>query len=321
MHPAIRFAPVVLLFAAVIGSAPAQQQEGPVNTRVLVRADVKKGAAPPSLRASDIKVNVAGRDVPVVSVAPAMALKTMSGAPAGQPLEVAVLLDDGLRSNFAINISEISSFVRETASPSVAVGVGYMRNGTVNFGKGFSHDPDVVAKGVRIPLSSGGISASPYFCLQDLVKHWPTNTGAARVVIMITNGIDYYNGSVSPLNQDSPYVTQAIRDAQRARVPVYSIYFGGRGVNGFYSSASGQNYLAQVAQGTGGETYNQGQITPPSISPFLKQFQQALAHSYQVSFQDSGNSLQRLKITTTAPGVKLKAQSDVQAAPRGNGRD
>jgi hypothetical protein len=313
MISGVRFAPVVLLFAACGGVLSAQQQEGPSVTRVLVRADVKHDAAAPSLRTSDIKVEVAGREVPVVNVSPAVASAGLSGSARTQPLEVAVLLDEGLRTNFDTNLREVVDFARSTANRNTAVGVGYMRNGTVAFGQPFSTDPDVVAKAVRIPLSAPGISASPYFCLQDLLKHWPTRTGAPRVVIMITNGIDYYNGSVSPLNQDSPYVDETIRLAQRANVPVYSIYFGGRAVNGFYSSASGQNYLSELADKTGGETYNQGQITPPSIAPFFRQFQQALSRTYDVSFQDSGRDLQRLKVSTTTPGVKLRAQDQVQA--------
>lgn len=319
MISGVKFAPLILL-AATFGSSMVAQQEGPVTTRVLVRADVKKSAASPSLQTSDVKVNVAGRDVPVLRVTPAIAANTLSGSH-GQPLEVAVLLDDGLRTNFATNLSEVTSFVRSTASPNTAVGVGYMRNGAVAFSQPFSTDPDVVAKAVRIPLSAPGISASPYFCLQDLVKHWPTRTGAPRVVLMITNGIDRYNGSVSPLNQNSPYVDAAISDAQRAGVPVYSIYFGGRAINGFYSSASGQNYLAKMAQETGGEMYNQGQLTPPSIAPFLKQFQQALARTYDVTFQDSGRNLQRLKVSTHVTGVKLEAQTQVQAGSPGSTRE
>ena len=299
----------------------AQQEEGPVTTRIVVRADVKHDAAPPALRTSDVTVNVAGRDVPVISVAPAIASPGLSGAGGAQPLEVAVLLDDGLRTNFDTNLGEVEQFVRSTTSRTTSVGVGYMRNGSVYFGQPFSNDPDVVAKSVRIPLSAGGVSASPYFCLQDLVKHWPTRTGAARVVLMITNGIDRYNGSVSPLNQDSPYVEEAIRDAQRANVPVYSIYFGGRAVNGLFSSASGQNYLGQLAKETGGDTYNQGEITPPSIAPFFRQFQQALAHSYEVNFQDSGKGLQRLKVSTGVSGVKLQAQTEVQAGSPASARE
>lgn len=314
-----RFAGIVFAVSTSGAALLMAQQEGPQTTRVLVRADAKGGAAP-ALQASDVTVNVAGRDLPVLRVTPLVAPATLTGRSTAQPVEVAIVLDDGLRSNFDINLKEVTQFVRGTVSPTTAVGVGYMRNGAVYFSKGFSTDPEVVGKSVRIPLGAGGVSASPYFCLQELVKHWPTQTGAARVVLMITNGIDPYNGSVSPLNQNSPYVDDAIRDAQRANVPVYSIYFGGRGVNGFYSSASGQSYLSKLAEETGGETYNQGQITPPSIAPFFKQFRKALGESYAVGFQDSGNSLQRLKVSTTVPGVKLRAQHEVRAGGAGSNR-
>lgn len=305
------FACGLLFVSALSVSTISAQVEGPVNTRVIARAEVKGDAQAPVLQASTVRVNVAGRDVPVGSVTPLIGTQGLQGPVGGRLTEVAVVLDDGLRFNFDTNLKEVVAFVRGLASPTVSVGLGYMQNGSVVFGSGFSTDPDTVAKSARLPLGVGGVSASPYFCVQDLIKHWPTTTGAPHVILMITNGIDPYNGSVSPLNQDSPYVLNTITTAQKAGVPVYSIYFGGRGVNGLYSSASGQGYLAQLADGTGAETYNQGQITPPSITPFLKQFTEALNHSYDLVFQDSGKGLQRLKVS--APGVKLKAQSEVEA--------
>src|SRR5207248_1200936 len=111
-------------------------------------------------------------------------------------VEVAVMIDDGLRGNFGQQLREIDNFIDATVAPNVAVGIGYMRNGRVDFPVGFSTEAEQEKKAVRLPMSSAGISGSPYFCLQDLVKHWPTKTGAAHVVLMITNGIDPYNGSV-----------------------------------------------------------------------------------------------------------------------------
>ena len=91
------------------------------------------------------------------------------------------------------------------------------------------------------------MSASPYFCLSEFAKNWPgtpvearrnpealdamgpaaAGTRKARFVLMITNGVDPYNGSTSILNQDSPYVATAVRDAQRAGAAVYSILLYG----------------------------------------------------------------------------------------------
>lgn len=283
------------------------QDEGPSTLRVIVRAEAKHDAVPPALQASDVKVEFNGKVADVTNLQPLT-------RPGGRPVEVALLIDDGLRGNFGTQLRDVEQFVQATAGPQVALGVGYMRNGRAEFPAGFSTEPEQAMKAVRLPISAAGISGSPYFCLQDLVKHWPTNTNAAHVVLMITNGIDYYNGSVSPLNQDSPYVQSALDDAQRAGVPVYSIYYGGRNFNANLPSFSGQSYLSQVAEGTGGELFNGGQINPPSLTPYFKQFNTALRESYVVSFVSGGRRLEALKVSTKVSGVKLHAQKAASAA-------
>lgn len=303
------------LTCVLFGMAPlaTRAQEGPQSTRVIVRAE-GKGGTPASLRPTDVKVEVGNHDTPVSGITPLVQTAGLSGGTRGPQLEVAILLDDGLRGNFDVNVGELEKFVGATVSPTTSVGVGYMRNGSVYFPQGFSKEAETERNAVRLPISVPGSSGSPYFCLQDLLKHWPTHTDAARVVLMITNGIDLYNGSVSPLNQDSPYVDETISLAQRAAVPVYSIYFGGRGINNGPGSFSGQNYLSKVADETGGISLNQGTLTPPTITPFLQRFQQALNNSYELRFLLASRRLERLKVSSTQSGVKLRAQNQVQTA-------
>ena len=170
-----------------------------------------------------------------------------------------------------------------------------------------------------------GASASPYFCLSDFVKNWPSSaedqpgpqsqqpTHKARIVLMITNGVDPYNGSTSITNQDSPYVAAAVTDAQRAGVPVYSIYYTDAGFGRGRGSFSGQSYLQQVAQGTGGTAYYQGTGNPVSLAPFLKQFQTALAETYVATFPvDANKKMVSLKLSTTLPKTKVNAPSEVR---------
>jgi hypothetical protein len=295
---------VALLVSGTAVTASAQV-EGPGTVRVVVRAESKGEAAP--LQPADVKVEFDGKKIDAARIRPLVRT-------GGQPIEVAVLLDDGLRGNFGSQLRDVEDFIDATASPQVAVGIGYMRNGVAVFPAGFSTEPEQEKKAVRLPLAARGVSGSPYFCLQELVKHWPTNSNAPRVVLMITNGIDYYNGSVSPMNQDSPYVSQAVTDAQRAGVPVYSIYYGGRDVNAALPSFSGQSYLSQVGEGTGGDSFNGGQINPPSLSPYFKQFNRALRESFVLSFQTSSMKLERLKVSTKVSGVKLRSQNQAMAS-------
>jgi hypothetical protein len=136
--------------------------------------------------------------------------------------------------------------------------------------------------------------------------------------MMLTNGVDPYNGSVSPMNQNSVYVDNAIRDAQRAGVPVYSIYYGNAGIRGGAASFSGQSYLARVADETGGRAYFQGMGNPVSLSPFFDQFRNAIAESFVATFPATArnNELVDLKFSTTLPSTKLQAPRQARPGTR-----
>jgi len=190
---------------------------------------------------------------------------------------------------------------------------------------GFTANHAAAAQSLRLPMGLRGASASPYFCLSDFVKNWPSEaenqsgaqsqqfTHKARIVLMITNGVDPYNGSTSITNQDSPYVAAAVTDAQRAGVPVYSIYYGDVGFGRGRGSFSGQSYLLQVAQGTGGQAYYQGTGSPVSLAPFLKQFQNSLAETYVATFPVEGNKKTvTLKVSTDLPKTKVNAPQEVR---------
>jgi hypothetical protein len=201
-----------------------------------------------------------------------------------------------------------------------------MQNGRVVAQQPFTTDHDAAAGNLRIPLASAGVSASPYFCLSDFVKNWPGGEGSqgalikpkARFVMMLTNGVDPYNGSVSPLNQNSIYVQNAVRDAQRAGVSVSSIYYGDAGIRGGAASFSGQSYLAQVSEGTGGTAYFQGTSSPVSLTPFLDKFRKAIAESFIATFPASSrkDELINLKASTTLHSTKLIAPTQVRPGTR-----
>ena len=295
-------ASALALFCTML-SAQEIPTEGPVTTTALISAQSKNDAP---LDPSKLKLEVNGHPAAIASVQP-----VQKG-----PAQIAILIDDGLRGSFSLQLDEIRQFIT-ALPPSAQVLVGYMQNGTVrSTGEGFSADHAAVASQLRVPLSSPGISASPYFCLSDLVKHWPSPQPGARFVMMITNGVDPYNGRPSVLNQDSPYVQTAQEDAQRAGVAVYAIYYGDRAERGGEVNFSGQNYLSQVAQATGGQSLYQGFIEPVSFKPYLAEFQQAISESYLVSFpavttRERGNTLTRIKLTTSQSGVKIHAPDGV----------
>lgn len=294
------------------------QNEGAVPTQALVTVESK---SPPPAGAADVVVEVNGHKTPLTGWNPVSP---------GQA-QVALLIDDGLRQSMARNLGELKSFLT-SLPPSVEVLVGYMQNGRVVEAQPFTTDHAAAANALRIPQGMPGESASPYFCLSDFVKHWPgqeggnpsasatiqrgpsnANGGRARFVLMITNGVDPYNGSTSLMNQDSPYVQAAVTDAQRAGVAVYSIYSSDSGIRGPRASVSGQDYLQQVADATAGRLFYEGTWSPVDLTPFLKEFAGAIGRTYVASFDApaKGRDLVRLKVTANSKS-KLRAPQAVE---------
>jgi hypothetical protein len=282
----------------------AHAQEGPAPTQALITIDSKDA---PQLTANDLQVEVNNHKLPLTSLAPVL--------PAGA--QVAILIDDGMRVSFGREIGALRTFIT-SLPPQTEVFVGYMSNGRVDQKSYFTTDHVGAASKVRIPMGTPGISASPYFCLSDFVKRWPSegfdgNASArkARFVLMLTNGVDPYNGSTSLMNQNSPYVETAQKDAQRAGVAVSSIYFGDSGFRGGRASFSGQSYLAQVAEATGGKAYFEGTGNPVSLDPFLDQFKQSLGETYVATFPAVGKDLVEFRVKTNIPKVKVRAPQQV----------
>jgi hypothetical protein len=285
--------------ATFAGAAISQElpPEGPVPTTALINVESKH---PVQLDPHALSLQVNGHGAPITSV---------RAAGSGQ-IEIAILIDDGLRSFFGQQLVEIQNFIN-ALPPNGKVLVGYMQNGMVRSSGHFSSDHQEIASQLRLTTSVPGSSASPYFCLSDFVKKWPSQDHAARFVLMITNGVDPYNGRPSLMNEDSPYVQAAQDDAQRAGVAVYSVYFPDAGFRRGYGSLSGQSYLQQVGDATGGELFNNGSIPPVSIAPYLDQFGKAINTSYEIGFAVNANnkrdSLEQIRVRTTQPGVKVRA--------------
>ena len=304
---------LLVTFAFTVGLAAHAQMEGPVPTQALVNVDAK--STPPA-DASALTVAVNDRKEPLTSWSPVL--------PANA--QVALLIDDGLRESMGRELDNLRDFVRDLA-PGVEILVGYMQYGHVVAAQAFTTDHARAASTLHLPEGLAGMSASPYLCLSDFVKNWPGSTSGsspmdrvgpaqrkARFILVMTNGVDPYNGSVSVMNQDSPYVAAAIHDAQRAGVAVYSIYFGDAGMRGGAVNFSGQNYLQQLTQSTGGVNFWEGEGNPQSTAPFLTMFQHAVAETYVATFNApaSHDPKNLVRIKFSAAKTKLRAPEQVR---------
>lgn len=231
--------------------------------------------SPAALTQQDLTVKVNGKVSSITNLIPLR--------DANSPLELVVMMDSGVQTSMATQLSEIRDFVK-SLPPNAKVTLAYMENGVARLSGPLTSDHDAAIKGLHIPAGIPGGDASPYFCLSDLAKNWPSNDRAARrEVIMISDGVDYYDARFDP---EDPYMQAAITDSVRAGLVVYSVYWENKGRfdRTSYGNASGQNLLLQVTQATGGNSYWQGLGNPVSFRPYFQDIQRRLQNQYELSF-------------------------------------
>ncbi len=224
---------------------------------------------------------------------------------ATEPTQLVFLFDESARSYLALQIPDLKKFIQALPA-STSVAVAYMNNGRAVMAQKLTADHKKAADSLRVTTGIPGITGSPYFCLSDLAKNWPSQEKVRRVVFMVTNGEDPYYRS---RDMQDPYLAAAIQDSQKARLLVYSIYFrntfGGGSTS--FSTLMGQSYLQRLANETGGQFYSMAMSSPVSFEPFLKQFKQSLERQYLLSFATGNTGWQRVEIQSKARGIKLTA--------------
>src|SRR5208283_3739972 len=95
-------------------------------------------------------------------------------------VEMVVLIDDGARPSLGTQMNDIAKFI-QGLPPDAQVAVAYMENGRAAFAGPLTADHGGVMKELHLPMAGmPGVSASPYFCLSDLAKNWPSNDAHAR---------------------------------------------------------------------------------------------------------------------------------------------
>jgi hypothetical protein len=298
----------MVLGGCIAAALPLSAQSG-VATQAVITVMPRSGKDAPVITAQQIKATVGDKSAQVSSWIP------LRGERAG--LQIVVLIDNSARSALTLEFPGLKRFI-EALPEGTRVGVAYMRNGRAAMAQNITADRKLAAEALRIPSGTPGDNGSPYFCLSDLVKNWPTGApapgGDRREVLMITDGVDLYYGR--SYNPDDPYVQAAITDAQRAGVLVHSIFYKdtGRFDNSQWTQAGAQSYLQQVSDGTGGRLYGNGFSNPVSFEPFLDDLQKRFRNQYELGLlarPRSKTELQQLKVKINAPGINVDAPQAV----------
>jgi hypothetical protein len=287
--------------------AQAQQNGAPgVPVRMTVTANVADGKRLPELNAEDVQVKRGDSRLQVHELVPA------KGDRAG--LDLFVLVDDAADSSLGTHLDELRAFVKEQPS-TTSIGVGYMRNATVQIVQNFTTDKEAAAKAIRLPLGSAGAYGSPYLSVIDLMKRWPDSSNR-REVLMITDGGDRARGGARHGLSIDPDVYSASAVAQRTGTVIHAIYTPGVGRmhRNFFATTNGQTGIAKLAEETGGESFYMGRQAPVSFGPYLEQLQRTLNNQYLLTFSATPEKKagpQYVSLSTEIAGVEFAAADSV----------
>ena len=293
--------------ALLLAAQAFSQSEKPVGhgRAVVTILSKQHGEMPAEVSAKDVSIKVNGKPALVTSWAP------LRGPDAR--LELVLLIDSAARSSVGSQFSDIEHFINGLA-PNTKAAIAYMMNGRAVFVGPLTADHAAVLRALHLPGGSPGSSASPYFCLSDLAKNWPSgDRGARREVVMVTDGVDNYDRR---LDLEDPYVQDAINESVRAGLVVYSIYWLNQGLadNTMYANNTGQSLLNIVAEATGGKNLWQGIGTPVSMQPFFEELASRLGNQYELGFSADMNrkpAAEVLQIKVNGSTVQVTAPKQV----------
>jgi hypothetical protein len=273
---------LAVMFVLVLGMTsvptPAQDNKpdssGEVPVHMVVTVKPRHGGQVPAVAADNVKVYQRSKEDVVTSWVP------LQGDRAG--LQLFILIDDTSRDTLALQFDSIKKLIEEQPA-TTAIGVGYMRNGTVVTVQNLTKDHALAAKSLRLPLRGVGYT-SPYLSLSDLMKKWPVSEDR-REILMLTSGIDPLGGGFSNDPFTNPYL-----DGNLA-----------------------QTGLDILSQKTGGATYYLGLGTPVDIAPYLQDISLSLKHQYELTFLAKGAkkpTLEPVKVKTEMPNMGLITAED-----------
>lgn len=273
-----------------------------VPISIVVTVEPKHGKTIPPIEQQDIIVRQGKDKRPVTAFA----------SLADADTQFMLLIDDSARGTFDTEIQTLRQFIT-SLPPNYDVAIGYMRNGMTDFTQNFTRDHAMAANGIRVALGPGGADVSPYDSLTDAIRKWPRTSAQRKEVLMISSGIESLGGGYYPEN---PYVTAGIQSAIKAGVVVYSIYSPSVGHAGhsMWRTTWGQNFLSELSDQTGGESYWMGFGSPVSFQPFLEQFLEAQKHQYLLTFiarPEQKSGIQQIKVSIAEKDASIAAPDRV----------
>lgn len=223
--------------------------------------------------------------------------------PAESPLNVAVLVQDGLAVGVGNEIRTIKDFIESLPEGSTVM-VGYLRNTGLQVRQSFTADRGAAIDALRIPFSNVDAGSAPFTGLEEALRKFEGVSGRNQVV-MVSNGLQLSRGlsSASPANNLD--LDRAISAASKRGIPVWSIFANssGRLGNSSLAISYGQGSLNRLADETGGKAFFSGRgfVT---FNYALDSIAKSMGDQYVITYRGDGKG--KLEVTTESSNVELR---------------
>jgi hypothetical protein len=155
---------------------------------------------------------------------------------------------------------------------------------------------------LRIIAGSRSASTySPYIQVSEALRRFDAQPAGRRLALLVSDGLDLSHGfrNASPLF--SPYLDQAISEAQRRGVVIFPFFAPSAGWTRWNRMAVnyGQGALNRLADETGGEAFFSGSDFV-TFDPYFKELNELLDRQWLITYR-SGNTdpgFRRIEVTT-----------------------
>ena len=237
-------------------------------------------------------------------------IMSIRGMGTNSPITIALLIQEDLVPSIKNEAKGLADFVRNLPGGS-RVMVGYLRTGSLQVKQKFTIDLERAGQSVRPPLGVIGTGPfNPYVEVVEALKRFDSQPIGRRAILLISDGLDVSRGVDSSSPTQSIDLQRAITESQRRGVAVYSFYAPtlSQG-NNLLLSGNAQSSLLKLSDETGGHAFFQGNGTPVSFDPFLKELNTSLERQAAVTFLSThlSKGFHRIEVKSSTPGVKLNS--------------
>ncbi len=287
----------IIFLSATIVVAQNRKREVVVNGRevtILVTID------PHNDRAREIASKLQPEDFTVLEEKQKQRIVSVKRASESPPV-IAVLIQDDLISGVSNEIAGIKRFIRQLPEGS-RVMTAYLTGGSLRVTQDFTTDRARAAESLRIVTGSGSAATySPYIQVVEALKRFDEQPAGRRIVLLISDGLDVSQGFRDASPMVSLYLDQAISEAQRRGVAIFSFYAPSVGLTSVSRLAVnyGQGSLNRMADETGGEAFFSG-TSFVTFDPYFRELNDLLNRQWLITYQsaNSGTGFRRIEATT-----------------------